>query len=302
MRAVDLFAGAGGFTEGAEASGLRVVWAANHCPLAVEVHQDNHPRTEHSCQDLRQADFTRLPPFEVLLASPACQGHSPASQPARRPKHDADRATAWSVVDCAEACLPRALVVENVPAFRRWVLFPVWLEALRTLGYALEELVLDAADFEVPQERRRLFVVGFRGRPRALLLPPPGGPRTPSRTVLDPEGTGWAPVASKPEQVRDRVERGRRNHGPRFLTQHVTNHPGRSLDGPMATVTTASQHWHLVDGPRMRALSVRELARGQGFRDSYRLPEAIGPGTRLVGNAVPPPLAAAVVRAVAVAL
>lgn len=54
----------------------------------------NHPETEHVCQDLRQADWTSLPRFDLLWASPACQGYSTASQPKRRAYHDAMRATA----------------------------------------------------------------------------------------------------------------------------------------------------------------------------------------------------------------
>lgn len=69
-RAVDLFAGWGGFTEGAErVPGVEVLWAANHWPLAVEAHALNHPGTAHSCQDLQQADWTQLPDYELLLAS-----------------------------------------------------------------------------------------------------------------------------------------------------------------------------------------------------------------------------------------
>lgn len=78
MKAVDLFAGAGGFSTGARMAGARVLWAANHWPLAVQWHAANHPETEHACQDLQQADFREAPAHDLLLASPACQGHSPA--------------------------------------------------------------------------------------------------------------------------------------------------------------------------------------------------------------------------------
>lgn len=301
MRAIDLFAGLGGFTAAARQAGVSVVWAANHNPSAVEAHAANHPETEHACQDLRQADFSRLPAFDILLASPACQGHSTASRPRRRRKHDTDRSTAWAVVDCAEVCEPRALVVENVPSFRRWPLFGVWASALETLGYELAELVLDAAEYGVPQHRRRLFVVGLRSEARRRWRAP--CPTTRERppvasTLLDPSAGGWRTVDSKPEGVRARVARGRARLGSRFLTQHVTNHPGRSLDRPIATITCASGHWHLVDGDRMRPLTVRELARGQGFADTYTVPAQQTLGTRLVGNAVPPPLAEAVIRSV----
>lgn len=78
MRAIDLFAGAGGFSTGAAMAGCNVVWAANHWQAAVDVHAANHPGTEHACQDLQQADWRNVPGHDLLLASPACQGHSPA--------------------------------------------------------------------------------------------------------------------------------------------------------------------------------------------------------------------------------
>jgi hypothetical protein len=72
LTAADLFAGLGGNTLGATRAGLRVVCAANHNPEAVRYHKANHPDVEHYVQDLQQADFTRWPDFDVLLASPCC--------------------------------------------------------------------------------------------------------------------------------------------------------------------------------------------------------------------------------------
>lgn len=54
MRAIDLFAGAGGFSTGAQMAGVEVVWAANHWPVAVETHAANHPETAHVCQGQHQ--------------------------------------------------------------------------------------------------------------------------------------------------------------------------------------------------------------------------------------------------------
>ena len=78
MRAIDLFAGAGGFSTGAAMAGAEVVWAANHWPLAVEYHTANHPSAAHICQDLHQANWANVPGHDLLLASPCCQGHSKA--------------------------------------------------------------------------------------------------------------------------------------------------------------------------------------------------------------------------------
>ena len=83
-------------------------------------------------------------------------------------------------------------------------------------------------------------------------------------------------------------------HGHTFLTQHVTNHPGVSLEEPIRTITTKEQ-WALVRGDQYRPLTPRELARGMGFSDSFELPDVSRVDqVRGLGNAVPPPLGAAV--------
>jgi DNA (cytosine-5)-methyltransferase 1 len=295
MKAVDLFAGWGGFTLGAERAGARVVWAANHWPLAVRAHAANHPHTEHSCQDLRQADFTRLPDYDLLLASPACQGHSEASQPRRRAYHDAMRATAWAVVDCAEATRPRALVVENVVPFMRWALLPSWLDALHRLGYRTELRVVNAAHHGVPQRRRRLFVLGTRtSGVRALqeTTEPAFGP------CVDWTAGDWRPLSQMASGARARVEQGRKLWGDRFVAQHVTGNRGWPLHEPIRTITTADQ-FVVVDGRRYRPLTIRETARAMGFPDGYEWPVGTTRRDTIegLGNAVCPPVATAIVRA-----
>lgn len=54
--AIDLFAGLGGWSTGARAAGVQVLWAANHWPEAVKWHAANHKDTDHICQDLHQAN------------------------------------------------------------------------------------------------------------------------------------------------------------------------------------------------------------------------------------------------------
>lgn len=112
---------------------IRIVAAVNHWQLAVQSHQQNHPEAQHYCQDAALLDPRRLPPFDVLLASPECRGHTHA-RGKDRPHHDASRATAWCVVNVAEVTKPHYLVVENVPEFREWILYPLWRSALESLG------------------------------------------------------------------------------------------------------------------------------------------------------------------------
>lgn len=306
MRIVDLFAGAGGSSIGAVAAGARVVWAANHWPVAVEVHRRNHPTTDHACQDLHQVDWRTVPQADLVWASPACQGHSRAASlggDGRRgtaPHHDALRSTAWAVVSCLECHKTPFAIVENVVEFRQWVLYPAWCAALEALGYSVSEHVVDAVDFGVPQSRKRLFLVLSRSR-NPLRLQLAKRDAVPFATCIDGSAAGWTPVITRGRGVRERVARARRNH-PRglVLSHYVTDHPGRSIDRPIGTVTTKVQ-WALVresrDGDEIRFLNALELRRAMGFPDDYELDGRLSTDTRLLGNAVCPPVAAALVRA-----
>lgn len=297
MKAIDLFAGAGGFSTGATMAGVQVVWAANHWPAAVQVHANNHPETLHVCQDLQQADWTQVPTHDLLLASPACQGHSRA-RGKERAHHDAQRATAWAVVSAAECHQPEAFVVENVPEFARWQLYPAWCAAMNALGYALAPMVLDAADHGVAQHRRRLFIVGTRSKHPITL-------RLPERThvgasdVIDLSAGRWSEV-EKPGRSAStlrRIAEGRRLCGPRFVTAYYGNEKGgRPLSRPLGTITTRDR-WAIVDGDRMRMLNVDECRRAMGFPDTYQLPARAKDAMHMLGNAVVPPVARDVINA-----
>jgi DNA (cytosine-5)-methyltransferase 1 len=289
VRAIDLFAGCGGFTLGAEMAGVRVVWAANHWPIAVRTHEKNHPNAIHECQDLMQKNWADLPSYDLLLASPACQGHSRASQPRRNEKHEAMRTTAWAVVECLEVTRPKSFLVENVEAFASWQLFDIWTSALRRLGYRVTTQTLDASRCGVPQRRRRLIVAGRLDR--EVEIRDLRTNEASFRECLDIEGD-WRPIVLAGSDARDRMLSAASRHGGECLVQHVTGHRGISLDEPIRTITTKAQ-WCHVKGDRYRWLTPRELARGMGFPDSYWFPEdvSIADRKKLIGNAIPPLLA-----------
>jgi DNA (cytosine-5)-methyltransferase 1 len=205
MKAVDLFAGWGGFTEGAEQAGIEVVWAANHWPLAVEAHAHNHPSATHVCQDLRQADWTKLPAYDLLLAGPSCPANSSAGQPGRyhdarvAKRHDDIRADPWAVISCAEATAPKAVVVENVQGILRWKLFKNWSQCLTDLGYSVQITKLRASHFGVPQRRDRVFIVATRKEfdlkkaLKDLRTPEPG-----FGDIIDWDSGNWRPISKAP--------------------------------------------------------------------------------------------------------
>jgi DNA (cytosine-5)-methyltransferase 1 len=285
---IDLFSGAGGFSTGARLAGAHVAWAANHWPTAVEWHTANHPDTLHACQDLQQADFRDAPAHDILLASPACQGHSRA-RGSDKPHHDGQRATAWAVVTCAEVHRPAAVVIENVPEFSEWVLYRAWCAAMHALGYAMSMQVLDAADHGVPQHRRRLFITCTRSKhPVELRLPK--RQHTPAADIIDFSAGRWSSI-TKPGRspaTLARVAAGRRAHGARFVAPYYgsgSGETGRSLSRPLGTITTPDP-WSVSNG---------ECRAAMGFPADYRLPTTHKEAVHLLGNAVCPPVAADVI-------
>lgn len=293
MEAVDLFAGAGGFTEGAEQAGTRVVWAGNHWRLAVDIHADNHPHASHSCQDLHQADWSALPRHDIMLAAPCCQGHS-RSRGRDRPHHDTQRSTAWAVVSCAEYHREQAVVVENVPEFMKWSLYPSWVDAMKRLGYSIATHVIDAADHGVPQNRLRMFLVCTRSKnPIQLDLPKRG--HVGIESVIEWDNYKWSPIERPGRSINtlNRIRSGRERFGGRFVAPFYgrgSGQTGRSIERPIGTITTIDR-WAIIDGNMMRMLQPSEARIAMGFRSTYRLPENRRDAMMMLGNAVSPPVA-----------
>jgi DNA (cytosine-5)-methyltransferase 1 len=182
----DGFCGGGGSAEGAKCAGLHTRIALNHSPYAIEVHNANHPTTDHDCADISQVDPRRYPTTTFAWFSPECTNHSVAK--GRRRGADAtpdlfgevlpdelaerSRATMWDAVRFAEHHRYRALIVENVVDVLRWVLWPAWIAAWQNLGYRYRVVCLNsmhatALGDGAPQSRDRVYIVLWREGERA---------------------------------------------------------------------------------------------------------------------------------------
>lgn len=301
MKAIDLFAGAGGFSTGAKMAGIDIVWAANHWPSAVAIHSQNHPDTEHVCQDLHQANWMDVPRHDLMLASPCCQGHSRARGRGNgNPQHDASRSTAWAPVSAAECHRPYLFGIENVLEFTRWALYPAWCAAMNALGYALTPIIVDAADHGAPQHRERLFIIGVRAK-HPLTIRLEKRAHVPARSIIDFDAGKWQPI-DKPGRAAAtlrRVHAGRRAYGDRFVMPYYgggSGLTGRCLNRPLGTITTRDR-WGIVDGDRMRMLTAQECRAAMGFPDDYILPAKHTVAVHMLGNAVVPPAARDVIIA-----
>lgn len=308
IRAIDLFCGAGGSSWGAQLAGVDIVAGFDAWLAAKEAFQANFPKASffHAfLEDLNPASVKRkVGPIDLILASPECRSHSLARGAGSRCDHS--RNTAFQVTRFAAVFKPRWIVIENVVTMRSWVKYGAFKRSLADLGYNISEQVLNAADFGVPQQRRRLFLLcDSKVEPTKVGSTRPK--HTPISNVVDLNGTYLlSPLRTKKRApaTLERAERAISALGNRsfLLVYYGTDKAGgwQPLTRTLRTITTLDR-FALVKSKRnvrfMRMLQVPELKRAMGMPIIFDL----GTGTRrqrihLIGNAVCPAVMRSIVR------
>lgn len=311
---LDMFGGCGGSSQGAAAAGFEIAGAIDADSLACRSFKHNFPRAQvynMRLEDLAPAAVRRsVGPVDLIMASPECTNHSCAKGSA--PRCEQSRGTALQILRYCEVFRPRWVVIENVPQMRAWSRYQPFLEELAGQGYRYSEHLLDAADFGVPQRRRRLFVTAVRdGEPPSEIL----GSSTPvpAGRALEPFDS-WriSPLRSErraPATLAraDRAIRALGRDKPFLIVYYGSDGSGgwQSLAAPLRTITTLDRFAYVrpIKGEyMMRMLQVRELMRAMGFARDFELIEGSRRDRiRLTGNAVCPPVMTAILRALVTA-
>jgi DNA (cytosine-5)-methyltransferase 1 len=175
LTAIDAFCGAGGLSLGAKLAGFGLKLAIERDKYAAATYQKNFPGVELINDDIDTVAPRRISKsvgssLDLLVAGPPCQGYSIANLRTRN-RHNPLNGLHRSVVELARQLNPRAVLIENVGGiltYRKGKELRSIEESLSKLGYSTEVITLNAIDFGVPQSRRRVFLVGFRGEPRPL--------------------------------------------------------------------------------------------------------------------------------------
>ena len=172
LRVIDLFCGAGGLTQGFRDAGYQVTFALDKDPKAMATYRANHPHVAThlgSITDLTPAEIKAFAGghVDVVVGGPSCQGFSTAGRANGWVRDDDDRNHLWRhMLEVVEHLRPRAFLLENVPGLVYWKegeLGSFIMNRFANLGYTVDHDILLAADYGVPQRRRRLFMVGMLG-------------------------------------------------------------------------------------------------------------------------------------------
>jgi DNA (cytosine-5)-methyltransferase 1 len=159
---IDLFSGCGGLTEGFRLAGYRPIFAVESDAAAAATYSQNFG--DHvACMDIAVVDPDSIPAADVVVGGPPCQGFS---QLGTRDPADPRNALWKEYARIVERLQPAAFVLENVPRFLKSDQFDLLLDLTRIggllEGYEVAFDVLNAADFGVPQRRRRAIIIGSR--------------------------------------------------------------------------------------------------------------------------------------------
>jgi DNA (cytosine-5)-methyltransferase 1 len=174
LKAIELFAGIGGFRLGMEAANIETIWANDINKLAYQVYQSNFGQNEIVFGDIRQINLSEIPDHDLLTAGFPCQPFSPAGK--KQGVRDEVRGTLFErIVEIIAAKQPKYFLLENVKrilTMEKGSHFRTILTALASLDYFIEWRVINPINFGIPQNRDRIFIFGtlVKHRPSAIDL------------------------------------------------------------------------------------------------------------------------------------
>lgn len=325
-KVVSLFSGGGGLDLGFLEAGYNIIWANEINKDAAACYR--HNIGDHIvCKDIYEVDNSDIPFAEVVLGGPPCQSFSLAGN---RNTEDARGQLIWRYLDILRSHKPKAFIFENVTGILSakkkdgTAIFPMLLTEFEKLGYSINWKTLNAADFGVPQLRKRVFIVGLQGNDKFVFPEEThnaDGSGGKLKHVSAQEAIGDLPLYSDNEEFDHQMPR--MSELDRYIVAHVkpggnyndipdevpserirrlkrdgghTTCYGRLLaEKPAYTINTYFNRPNVgcnIHYSYDRLMTIREALRFQSFPDTYRLVCKSKTSKHLiVGNAVPPVLA-----------
>ncbi|KZX12880.1 DNA cytosine methyltransferase [Methanobrevibacter curvatus] len=323
-KVIDLFCGIGGFSKGFEMAGFEVVLGIDNWNPALDTFKKNHNNTEILNQDICEIDDKFYKKFsskiDVIIAGPPCQGFSMCGT---RDVNDNRNRLFKEVIRAVNIINPKIVVIENVVGLMSmktpdgYFVKDIIANEFEKLGYVVNNKILDASDYNVPQSRKRVFFIASKiGTVRF--------PKKSSNTinvfdalsnVPDTNNKHYLPPKNKFQQLMKSSENIIYNHDAmkhnkevlrRILNvpqggnwkdippeiynvggNHSNNYRRLNPNKPSITIKHATKSM-IIHYEYNRVITAREAARLQSFSDSFIILGNRTDQQQQLANAVPP--------------
>ena len=328
VKIISLFSGCGGLDLGFKQAGFEIVYANDNDKDAKVTYELNFKEIVDS-RSISDINPSEIPEAEGIIGGPPCQSWSLAG--AMRGEDDPRGKLFYDYARILEAKRPLFFVAENVPGIvsaRNIGAFRKIVSVLEKPGYDVKWNIIDARNFCVGQERKRVIIVGFL-KESGLRYSFPESKCTKEGITINGTKIGkWKTlkdvISDLPEAV-PAMKGNKPNHllkiaNHEYMTGafspiYKSRNRKRSWNQPSFTIQAGGRHAPLhpdscdmckvgmdkfeFKGLNYRRLSVREAARVQGFPDDFIFKyNNVADGYKLIGNAVPPPLAKSIAESI----
>lgn len=317
MKIISLFSGCGGLDLGFERAGFEIPIANEYDPTIWETYKINHPSTKLIEGDIRNIQESDFPDdIDGIIGGPPCQSWSEAGS--LRGINDSRGKLFYDYIRILKSKQPKFFLAENVSgmlANRHSEAVRNIIEMFKECGYDLTVSLVNAKDYGVPQERRRVFYIGFR-RDLGVRFKFPVGSTADEKKRLTLRDTIW-------DLQFTAVPAGARNcHNPKAINNNefftgayspifMSRNRVKGWDEQAFTVQASGRQCQLhPQAPKMkfieqnkrefvkgkehlyRRMTIREIARIQGFPDDFKfIYKYTDDAYKMIGNAVPVNLA-----------
>lgn len=314
---IDLFCGAGGFSEGFKLAGYEVLLGLDCIGTFVETFTLNNEKAKAICEDIREITANDIKKkigrrkVDVVVGGPPCQGFSMAG---RRDSKDPRNSLFMEFVRIIDKLKPKYFAMENVKGLLSTnaasgdSVVEIIKQEFKRIGYKVDYRVLMAADYGVPQKRQRIFFLGTNTK-RPICFPEPTHQQKPEQMLFGKPKKKWVGVGEvllgenevdkkffhTPKMIKgfERRKDNNKKNGKGFGWQILKfNEPSYTIsarywkDGSDALVRYTDK--------KIRMLTPLECARIQSFPDTYKFFGSKKDTYTQIGNAAPPLLAKAI--------
>jgi len=281
IKFIDLFAGVGGIRMAFERAGASCIFSSEIDIHAQLTYFSNHGTVPYG--DITKIEATSIPSHDILCAGFPCQ---PFSHIGRREgfKHPTQGTMFHEIVRIVEEKRPTVLFLENVPGIVNHDggnTLNIILETLVGLGYECNHTILNASDFGVPQNRKRFYLVAFKGKNFDFEFPLPTMKKSNIGDFLEQDASGYSISAHLQKAYLFKKDDGR----PILIDQRTK--------GPMKTLVSSYHKIQRLTGTfvkdgetGIRLLTANECKRAMGFPDDFKFPVSRTQMYRQMGNSV----------------